>query len=203
MNQFEILANEYLHTNTRAYYHVPYVRMGNPGNPDYINDLKNTFNSFAQHKLMSAADELRGVLLGDLPQILQSSGFDIMTVCVVPRAKAEDFYHANQLLFKSTVRVSIRQLGGFEDGTSYIRRHTNTRTTHFRNSVPNYNNDGPEPFPGITGQTCEISANVVGKNILLIDDIYTHRVNVDEDAIQALLNAGTHTVTFYSVGKTQ
>jgi hypothetical protein len=202
MNQFEILANEYLCRNTRAFYHVPYVRMGNPGNPDYVNVLKNTFNDFAKYKLMSAAQELQGVLLGDLPQILQSSGFEIMVVCVVPRAKAENSYHANQLLFKSTVRASIGQLEDFEDGTSYIRRHTNTRTTHLRNPVPNYNNDGPEPFPGITVQTCEISANVRGKNILLVDDIYTPHVNVDEDAIQALLNAGAHTVTFYAVGKT-
>ena len=202
MNQFEILANEYLRRNTRAFYHVPYVRMGNSGNPDYVNVLKNTFNNFAKHKLMSAAQELQGVLLGDLPQILQSSGFEMMAVCVVPRAKAETSYHANQLLFKSTVRASIRQLEGFEDGISYIRRHTSTKTTHLRNPVPRYNNDGPEPFPGITFQTCDISANVRGKNILLVDDIYTPRVNVDEDAIQALLNAGARTVTFYAVGKT-
>lgn len=202
MNQFDILANEYLCRNTRAFYHVPYVRFGNPENPDYLNALKNTFNNFAKHKLMSAAQELQGVLLGDLPQILQSSGFEMMAVCVVPRAKAENSYHANQFLFNSTVRTSIRQLEGFEDGTSYIRRHTNTRTTHLRNPVPNYNNDGPEPFPGITAQTCDISANVRGKNILLVDDIYTPHVNVDEDAIQALLNAGAYTVIFYAVGKT-
>lgn len=202
MNQFEILANEYLCRNTRAFYHVPYVGMGNPGNPDYVNDLKNTFNSFEKQKLMSAAQELQGVLLGDLPQILQSSGLEMMTVCVVPRAKAEDSYHANQLLFKSTVLSSIGQLEGFEDGIRYIRRHTNTRTTHLRNPVPNYNNDGPEPFPGITAQTCEISTNVKGKNILLVDDIYTPQVNVDEDTIQALLNVGAHIVIFYAVGKT-
>lgn len=202
MNQFEILANECLFRNTRAYYHVPYVRMGNPGNPDYVNVLKNTFNSFSDYKLMSAAQELQGVLLSDFPQILQSSGFKMMTVCLVPRAKAEDSYHANQLLFKSTMRAAIRQLEGFEDGTSYIRRHTNTRTTHLRNPIPNYINDGPEPFPGITAKTCDISANVRGQNILLVDDIYTPRVNIDEDAIQALLNVGAHTVTFYAVGKT-
>ena len=202
MNQFEILANEYLQRNIRAFYHVPYVGMGNPGNPDYVNVLKNTFNDFAEQKLMSAVQELQGVLLGDFPQILGSSGFEMMAVCVVPRAKAENSYHANQLLFKSTVRASLRQLEDFEDGTSYIRRLTNTRTTHLRTPVPSYNNDGPEPFPGITVQTCEISANVRGKNVLLVDDIYTPRVNIDEDAIQALLNAGAHTVSFYAVGKT-
>ncbi len=36
---------------------------------------------------------------------------------------------------------------------------------------------------------------------MLVDDIYTPSVNVDEDAINALLNAGACTVTFYAVGK--
>lgn len=202
MNQFEIPANEYLRRNTRAFYHVPYVRRGNPGNPDFVNDLKNTFNNFAEHKLKSAAEELRGVLLGDFPKILRSSNFETLTVCVVPRAKADHSYHATQLLFKSTVRASIKQLEGFEDGTSYIRRHTNTKTTHLKkNPIPNHVNDGPEPFPGITTKTCKISPNVRKTNILLVDDIYTPHVNIDEDAIQALLDTGAQSVTFYAVGK--
>jgi len=201
MNQFQVLANEYLSRNTNAFYHVPYTRMGNPGNPDYLNHLKNTFNNFPQQQVQSAVQELRRVLQDDLPQIFQSLGFDTMTVCVVPRAKAEEAYHANQQLFRSTVQATIGQIGGFADGTSYIRRHTNTRTTHLRNPVPNYINDGHQPYPGITAETCEISPNVREKNILLVDDIYTPRVNVDEDAINALLSAGARTVTFYAVGK--
>ena len=43
---------------------------------------------------------------------------------------------------------------------------------------------------------------VKGKDILLIDDLYTRSVNIDEDAIQALLDNGANSVTFYSVGKT-
>ncbi len=49
--------------------------------------------------------------------------------------------------------------------------------------------------------TCEISPNVKEKDILLIDDIYTPGVNIDEDAVNALLKMGARTVTFYSVGK--
>jgi len=201
MMQFQIQANNYLSRNTNAFYHVPYTRMGNPGNPNYLNDLKNTFNSFLEQKLRSTAQQLRGVLQEDLPQIFQSLGFDVITVCVVPRAKAEDAYHANQQLFRTTVQAVIGQVNGFVDGTSYIRRHTNTRTTHLRNQVPNYTNDGAKPYPGITGKTCDISPNVKGKNILLIDDIYTPGVNIDEDAINELLRAGARTVTFYAVGK--
>jgi len=203
MIRFQILANEYLSKTTNAFYHIPYTRMGNPGNPNYLNDLKNTFNNFSQERLLSASQELRNVLNEDLPQIYQELGFDLITVCVVPRAKAEDEYQANQQLFRETVQFVIGQTRGFVDGTGFIRRHTNTRTTHLRNPVRNYINDGPLPYPGITERTCEISPNVEGRNILLIDDIYTPSVNIDEDAINALINMGAHTATFYAVGKVQ
>ncbi len=203
MIQFQIFANEYLSRKTNAFYHVPYTKMGNPDNPNYLNDLKNTFNTFPPQKLQPAAQELRKVLNEDLPQIYKSLGFDLITVCVVPRAKAESAYHANQLLFKATIQSVVEHIRGFVDGTGFIRRHTNTRTTHLPNPVRNYINDGPLPYPGITEQTCEISPNVTGRNILLIDDIYKPGVNIDEDAINALINMGARTVTFYAVGKVQ
>jgi len=99
------------------------------------------------------------------------------------------------------VQTVISQILGFVDGTSYLRRHTSTKTTHLRRPIPNYTNDGLEPYPGITEETCEISPNVRGKDILLIDDIYTPGINIDEDAINALFKAGARTVTFYAVGK--
>jgi phosphoribosylpyrophosphate synthetase len=58
------------------------------------------------------------------------------------------------------------------------------------------------PYPGITSDTCYISERVIGKNIILVDDLYTKTVNIDEDAIQALLDRGAESVTFYSLGKT-
>lgn len=201
MIQFEIQANECLSRNTSAFYHVPYTGMRNPGNPNYLNDLKNTFNNFSENKLRAAVHELWIVLREDLPLIYQSLGFNVTTICVVPRAKAEDAYHPNQQLFRATVQAVIRQINGYVDGSSYIRRHTTTKTTHLRNPIPNYTNDGPMPYPGITAQTCEISPSVNGKNILLIDDIYTPGVNIDEDAINALLTVGARTVTFYAVGR--
>lgn len=203
MNQYTINHNSYLSINTKAFFHVPYTRMGNPGNPDYLNDLKNTFNNFSETKLRSAVQELHNALQEDLPKILDLLRFNALDVCVVPRAKSESAYHANQQLFRTTVQRVVRQLPGFVDGTSYLRRHTNTKTTHLRKEIPNYTNDGPEPYKGITKQTCDISSQVKDKNILLIDDIYTPGVNIDEDAIQALLQAGANTVTFYSVGKVE
>lgn len=201
MIQFQIPANNFLTTTTNAFYHVPYMGMGSAENPNYLNYLKNTYNSFTQHKLQSAVNELLNVLNKDLPQIYQLLGFDILTICVVPRAKAENSYKTNQQLFRKTVQASIDQKHGFADGANYIRRHTNTYTTHLGERAPNYINDGLAPYPGITEQTCDISTNAAGKNILLIDDIYTPGVNIDEDAINALLNAGAKTITFYAVGK--
>ena len=92
------------------------------------------------------------------------------------------------------------KLANFDNGTKYIIRHTNTRTTHLdRNGE---GGDGNLPYPGITKDTCTISDNVKSKDILLIDDLYTKTVNIDEDAIQALLDKGANSVTFYSIGKT-
>lgn len=200
MQRFVIQPNGFLTQSTQAFYHTDYVGYRRQGNPDYINTLKNTYNSFRISLLNGAAQELRNVLLVDLPQILQTLRLNILTVCVVPRAKTN--YQPNQLLFKTTVHDVVNQLNGFSDGTDYVIRHTNTRTTHLPANTPNYNNDGDTPYTGITRATCNISNNVRGENILLIDDLYTKTVNIDEDAIQALLDIGAQSVVFYALGKT-
>lgn len=201
MNRFYIQANNYLQSDTRAFYHVPYTGMGNDGNPNYLNDLKNTYNNFSNTKLRAAVKALRGALEDDFPEIIRELGLELMVVCVVPRAKAESNYRPNQKLFQTTVQATLQSIPGLVDGTSYLRRHTNTKTTHLRKPIANYNNDGAEPYPGITAQTCHISPHIKGQDILLIDDIYTPGVNIDEDAINTLLNAGARSVSFYSVGK--
>lgn len=106
----------------------------------------------------------------------------------------------NQLVFKQAVTIVAKKLNSFSDGTGYIIRHTDTRTTHLDRS--GYGGDGDLPYPGITKKTCTISDDVKGKDILLIDDLYTETVNIDEDAIQALLDNGANSVVFYSLGKT-
>lgn len=202
MHRFIIKSNRYLSQDIQAFYHTDYIGYRKPGNPDYINTLKNTYNSCSASLLNNAVQELKSALLEDLPQILKIIQLNSLTVCVVPRAKAEANYHLNQSLFKSTIRNVVNQLNGFSDGIDYIVRHTNTRTTHLPANTPNYNNDGAAPYPGITIETCNISSNVMDKNILIIDDLYTRTVNIDEDAIQALLNKGAHFVTFYAIGRT-
>lgn len=202
MRPFQIQANACLQSPTRGYYHLPYVGYGKPGNPDYINDLKNTFNSYPEDKIAAAVHRLRQVLASDIAALYAQLGHAELTVCVVPRAKAEHAYHPQQQLFRQVVREVVRTCAGTVDGTTYILRHTNTKTTHIRKSLPTHPNDGPEPYPGITADTCTISPLIRNAHVLLIDDIYTYGVNIDEDAINALYGAGAQSVTFYAVGKT-
>ena len=203
MTPFTISANRHLRKAVNAFYYTPYLGYKKAGNPDFLNTLKNTYNNVSNRALTSAAQQLRDVFRIDLPIILRNSGLETMVVCIVPRAKAEDTYHANQLLFKTTTQKVISGIAGLDEGTDHLHRHTNTKTTHLPSTTPNYVNDGNAPFPGITAETCYISTRIKGKDVLLIDDIYTHGVNIDEDAIQALLDAGAHSVTFYAVAKTQ
>jgi predicted amidophosphoribosyltransferase len=170
----------------------------NIGNPDYLNDLKNTFNSYSKDKLGKAIEKLADVLENDLSKFDKS-----LTICIVPRSKSENTYSHNQLLFKKVIQELIEELG-FQDGSHYIVRHTDTKTTHLAHSPrgAQYAGDGDMPYPGITKNTCNISSDINGKDILLIDDIYTSHVYIDEDAIQALFDNGANTVRFYAVGKT-
>lgn len=203
MEIFTIQANDILRRNIQAFYHTTYTGYNQPDNPNYINTLKNTFNSTSVSDLKQAVQQLRGILVEDLPQILNIIGINPLINCVVPRAKADQNYVPNQLLFKKTVKAVINKLDGFIDGSDYIIRQTDTKTTHLTHSpsAEQYAGNGSMPYEGITNDTCRIY-NVRGKNILLIDDIYTGGVNTDEDAIQTLLDKGARSVSFYAVGKT-
>jgi len=195
MNNFKIFSNdEYLYRDIQGHYHTDYTGYKNVGNPDYLNDLKNTFDNFLTDKLNKAVQELEDVLKADL------SNFDKnLTICIVPRSKSESTYSQNQLLFKKVVQRLIKELG-FQDGSNYIVRHADTKTTHLAHT--SYSGNGDMPYSGITKNTCNISNEVKEKDILLIDDIYTSHVYIDEDAIQALFDNGANTVRFYAVGKT-
>ena len=132
--------------------------------------------------------------------ILKDSKKQSLSICVVPRSKSESTYKDNQKLFKSTVQSVAKELDKFEDASNYIVRTSNTKTTHLDDNTPNYNNDGKIPYIGITKETCNLDKDIKDKDILLIDDIYTAGVNIDEDAIQALMDKGAKSVTFYAVG---
>lgn len=199
MEKFFVTPNDFLNKNTQAYYRFDYTTYRTEGNPDFINHLKNQFNKTNVSTLQNAEKELMIVLQEDLPKIRRLHNTNL-TVCVIPRAKAESYYSDNQKLFKKMISVVVDKLNGFINGTNYLIRNINTRTTHMNRS--GYGGDGDMPYVGITRATCKISSNVRGKDILLIDDIYTKNVNIDEDAIQALLDNGAKSVVFYAVAKT-
>ena len=201
-NKFIIYNNEYLKKDITAFYHSDYHSGGNWKIESTIENmiwtLKNDSSPFPL-RLPRARQRFESILATDLPQILSSTNLNSLTVCVVPRAKKDSYYRNDQLYFRQIINDVVNKLNGFHNGTEYIKRHTNTKTTHLRGEE---GGDGRLPYIGITKNTCEISKEVQNKDILLIDDIYTKSVNIDEDAIQALLDNGAKSVIFYAIGKT-
>lgn len=201
MKKFTIENNECLKKDTLAFYHTEYYGFRDSRTPTYVNHLKNQFGNSPRELLQCSYNELCDALLTDFTQLKTQLPEDCV-VCAVPRAKAEKEYTPNQLLFKKAVSCVARQI--FIDGTHYIKRILNTATTHMsRNSSYEYNQPNERmPYKGITNDTCIICDDVRGKTILLVDDIYTKSVNIDEDCIQALYDKGAERVVFYAIGKT-
>jgi hypothetical protein len=201
-NKFTIYSNKYLKQDILAFCHSDYQSGGNWKIEGTIENmiwtLKNDSSPFPL-RLPLAKQRFENILSNDLPQILSYTNFSSLTVCVVPRAKKDSYYKNDQLYFRQIINDLVNKLNGFQNGTDYIKRHTNTKTTHLRGEE---GGDGDLPYVNITKNTCTISKEVQNKYILLIDDIYTKSVNIDEDAIQALLDNGAKSVIFYAIGKT-
>ena len=70
MHEFIITANYFLKKDVRAFYHTDYVGYEKPGNPDYLNRLKNTYGGEHSVLLDIAVQELKSALNTDLPRIL-------------------------------------------------------------------------------------------------------------------------------------
>lgn len=187
-----------------AYYHSDYQGGGNWHMSGTIENLictfKNDIMPYTEQTLVNAARRVVLILKEDMPEVLRLSGKQSLRVCVIPRAKREDSYRENQLYLRTTIQYVTKHLDGFVDGTHDIIRHTNTSTTHLARH--GNGGQGELPYVGITKDTCSISDDVIGKDVLLIDDLYTKTVNIDEDCIQALLDKGARSVIFYSIGKT-
>lgn len=193
-----------LQQDVRAFYNSDYQGGGNWRIAGTIENLictfKNDITPYSPTTLFNARLRLARILRNDLPEILRGCGNTYLRVCVIPRAKSEHSYRADQLYLRSTIQEVVRQLYGFEDGTHDIIRHTDTATTHLARR--GNGGAGEQPYIGITKDTCHISDSIVNKDILLIDDLYTKTVNIDEDCLQALIDKGARSVMFYSIGKT-
>src|SRR4051812_41078661 len=140
MTPFTIEQNQCLRQNIQGFYHTDFGGIELPNNPNFLYKLKNDpHHNWSVYKIQEAQQQLLRVLLIDLPQVFSQVNRNPLTVCIVPRAKADNTYRPNQLLFKATVRSAVNQLGNnFIDGTNFIQRHTNTKTTHLRRPMESF-----------------------------------------------------------------
>ena len=194
MERFTIQKNDFLSHDCTGYFHLYYVGYGQPGNPDYLNTLKNIFVSTHPDTLRAASRQAAALMIQDIPQVMDVEGLDTAILMAVPRSKSGMCNW--QLGFKAAVRTTVKALQADNlsviDGTDCIFRH-----------VSNFENTGSEPYTGITKDTCDSQNEYIkGRTVILIDDIYTKTVNVDEDCIQALYDAGAARVVFYAVAYT-
>lgn len=180
-----------------AFYHFDYLR----GHLTFINILKAEHGESDDY-IEYASRLLRSILYEDIPQIYHLLGDKELVVCGIPRSKTKSSYSENQLRFNSTLSLAVQQMSAYYnliDGGEYIIRHTDTPTTHLLHKDVEH-----VVVPvGITKDTCTIAPEIKDKDILLIDDIYTASVNIDEDAIQALYDNGARSVTFYAIARTK
>ena len=201
MEMFKIWHNEYLKVDTTGYHNTYYIGHKVEGNPDYLNDLKNTFGNEKQVVLDNASLKVYSKLLQDIPGIVSAERL-VAPICVcVPRSKANMV--ESQMYFRDAVSAASQKIR-VDDGSDVIVRTINTRTTHIKKECSGFLNDGDVPYPGITKATCKIdSGRICGRDVILIDDIYTKNVNIDEDCIQALYDNGANRVVFYSIAFTR
>ncbi len=204
MKTFIIQSNDFLNKDILAFYHSDYYGGGRWKTLGTIENaictLKNDITPYSDDIIIGAVTQIGRILNLDLPLIVQQIGITNLTVCIVPRAKVN--YRMDQLMFKSVVRHIVNKMDNLTDGINFIQRIKDTKTTHLSRGFSG-GGEGSMPYPGITKETCSIAREVKGRNILLIDDLYTKTVNIDEDAIQALLDYGANAVFFYSIGHTQ
>lgn len=203
IGRFVIEKNRFLEKNIDGYYHQLYTGFKQPDNPNFLNTLKNTFYTEAYKNLIEAREKVTKILMDDLPEIIAEKSMSNCMIVCAPRAKILKSYKDSQLMLKEAIKIAANNIYGVTDGTDCIRRVLNTRTTHLRTDG-SFQNDGDDPYPGITVATCEIDrSRIKDQKIILIDDIYTKTVNIDEDCIQALYDNGANRVLFYSIGYTR
>ena len=188
----------FLRCDVDLYFHDYYYGFSSSlNNLKYVNYLKNDRRDY-DAVISKCEDRAALVLAADLAALVQQYGS--LTVCGIPRSKREDSYHPAKMGLKRAIRKAVAMNPHLTDGLDYIVRHTNTLCTH--RSYWGYGGDGEGPRPGLLRDTCKLSGAIADKNIVLVDDIYTAGVGIDEDGVQALLDAGAKSVIMYTFGCT-
>ena len=198
MQHGKIGLDKFLDKDIDLYFHDHYYGFSSLENRlVYINCLKNDRRDY-DTVIAECEDIAAKVLLVDLSQLVKIYG--PLTVCGIPRSKKDIVYPAEMMGLKRAIRKAVARSPKLFDGLDYIVRHTNTLCTHL--SYWRRGGAGEGPRPGLLRDTCHLSAEIAGKNIVLVDDIYTAGVGIDEDGVQALLDAGAKNVIMYTFGCT-
>ena len=108
VRRFTLSSNEYLSRDCVGYYRDLYLRFREPGNPDFLNTLKNTLNNYCPSVLKSARQEVYDRVKRDIPDIMKAEKLEEAVVAVVPRSKA--LMSPNQLGFRDAVQECVRIL---------------------------------------------------------------------------------------------
>lgn len=204
MNKFHIYVNNYLKKGVDGFYNRAFSGFNNENNPDELNHLKNTFNNADIDILNKARAFVTEEAKIDLPQIMEEVGYEDAICVLMPRAKSLATYSSEQRGFERGIQKAIEYVSNLEDGTSVIERVKDTKTTHINASIEGFLNDGSEPYIGITKDTCKIDENrIKDRNVILVDDVYTLGVDINEDCIEALWSVGAKNITYYCIGKTE
>lgn len=195
----------FLKHNIEAYYNRDYIGYGKDGNPDFLNEIKDIFGTKYIKKINEAYEEVKDVFKGDLQQLHEiKKGEEFVVICV-PRSKSS--FSEKQQYFRKAISDVVEELNlpNITNGCNAVTRIKDTKTTHMRQKdIPNFKNDQEPPYIGITKDTCKFKLDKIkGRNIILVDDIYTSGVNVDEDCIEALYDYGAKEVLLYTIAKTK
>lgn len=210
LRRFCVAKNQFLRKSVVGYHVLDYFGYGKPGNPQFILTLKNTFCEKKMRELNAAKEEVKKILCKYIPRIMEMEGeTDCVLVCA-PRAKARNTYAGTQMYLQEGVSEAAWEIEGIEDAADAIVRMKDTRTTHLGETVERVKadgsreaNTGKRPYPGITKDTCKIDRDLIwGETVILVDDIYTPGVNIDEDCIQALYDKGAERVILFALAYT-
>lgn len=191
--------NRFLRNTTCGVFHDYYISKTNGGS-----NFSNLIINIKYYATDEIVKEVANIICSDLKKILS---FDFykekqVSVITVPRSKPDNFWRESELQFRTAVRLGIQNIENIVDKTNSIIRVKETKTTHLSHrDIPG--NNGDEPYPGITKDTCEFTGNIDGEHVILIDDIYTESKGVDEDCIQFLRDQGAKSVLLYTLGMTK
>jgi len=81
LNTFTVESNNFLKKDIPGFFHTDYLGYGNPGNPDFINAMKNGRDNLPSSVLSKAKKKLEKVLSLDLPLVIKRLEFEQVTMC--------------------------------------------------------------------------------------------------------------------------